>query len=80
MAVRVLIAGDVKGKFKELNDKVKQVVSKSGAFHLLLCVGHFFDSQGTSQQLHPGSRAKTSTQGDLKETFVWLSPSFITDR
>ncbi len=40
-AVRVLIAGDARGRFEELNRKVKQVVAKSGSFDLLLCVGSF---------------------------------------
>ena len=40
--VKILVAGDVKGKFKEVFDRVRTVNKKSGPFHLLLCVGDFF--------------------------------------
>ena len=55
MAVRILIAGDCNGVggFRDLNDRVAQVVAKSGAFDLLLCVGNFFGggADGAEQDL-----------------------------
>lgn len=50
-SVRVLVAGDVGGKFETLNDRVKQVVAKSGNFHMLLCVGPFLESESSHESL-----------------------------
>uniref|UniRef100_A0A1B6J3M2 Cwf19-like C-terminal domain-containing protein n=1 Tax=Homalodisca liturata TaxID=320908 RepID=A0A1B6J3M2_9HEMI len=40
--IKVLICGDVNGKFKTLYSRVEKVNKKSGPFDLLLCAGNFF--------------------------------------
>jgi len=40
--IKILVAGDVKGRFKELLDRVGTVNRKNGPFQMLLCVGNFF--------------------------------------
>ncbi|CAH1785742.1 unnamed protein product [Owenia fusiformis] len=40
--LRVLVAGDVQGKFGTLYKRVDSIQKKTGAFDLLLCVGDFF--------------------------------------
>ncbi|QDZ24133.1 Cwfj-like protein [Chloropicon primus] len=67
--VRVLLAGDVKGRYGELNGRVKKVVAKSGAFDLLLCVGDFFGGKvdkGTEENEALSSEAGTELEKWLK--------------
>lgn len=47
-AVKVLIAGDVKGNIDVLFNRASAVNTSNGPFHLLLCVGPFFNPSGTS--------------------------------
>ncbi|ODN06030.1 CWF19-like protein 1 [Orchesella cincta] len=41
-SLKILVAGDVDGKFKELFDRVTTVNKKNGPFSMLFCVGSFF--------------------------------------
>ncbi|XP_055380214.1 CWF19-like protein 1 homolog [Condylostylus longicornis] len=41
--IKILVCGDVKGKFKQLFHRVEIINQKSGPFEILLCVGEFFD-------------------------------------
>jgi len=40
--VKILVCGDVDGKFKTLFSRVSSINQKNGPFHFLLCVGDFF--------------------------------------
>ncbi|CAG2119938.1 unnamed protein product, partial [Medioppia subpectinata] len=41
-ALKILVCGDVSGKYRQLFARINQVMKKSGAFDLVLCVGEFF--------------------------------------
>jgi diadenosine tetraphosphate (Ap4A) HIT family hydrolase len=41
-SLKILVCGDVNGKYKQLFDRVIQVNRKSGPFEMVLCVGEFF--------------------------------------
>ncbi|CAG2065063.1 unnamed protein product, partial [Timema podura] len=45
---KILVCGDVDGKFKTLFTKVENINTKSGPFDFLLCVGDFFGSSTDS--------------------------------
>lgn len=55
---KVLICGDVEGRFKTLFTKVDAINKKSGPFDFLLCVGNFFGKNNT--ELEP-YKAQTKT-------------------
>ncbi|XP_069681635.1 CWF19-like protein 1 [Periplaneta americana] len=48
--LKVLVCGDVEGKYKQLFTRVETINQKNGPFEMLLCVGNFF---GTSDNLEP---------------------------
>ncbi|XP_045478442.1 CWF19-like protein 1 [Harmonia axyridis] len=39
---RILLCGDVEGKFNALFKKINSIIKKSGQFDMLICVGNFF--------------------------------------
>lgn len=41
-SLKVLVSGDVNGKFNSLFNRINSVQSKAGQFDMLLCVGNFF--------------------------------------
>lgn len=43
-SLKILVAGDVDGNFKQLFDRVSAVNKKAGPFSMLFCVGSFFPS------------------------------------
>lgn len=43
-SLKILVAGDVDGNFKQLYDRVATVNKKAGPFSMLFCVGSFFPS------------------------------------
>lgn len=45
-AVKVLVAGDVKGNVDALFQRVEKVNNSNGPFQILLCIGPFFDPKG----------------------------------
>ncbi|KAG7456028.1 hypothetical protein MATL_G00247330 [Megalops atlanticus] len=47
--LRVLVCGDVEGRFSVLFNRVTTIQKKSGQFDLLLCVGDFFGSSPETQ-------------------------------
>ncbi|XP_063242249.1 CWF19-like protein 1 [Bacillus rossius redtenbacheri] len=52
---KILVCGDVNGKFKTLFTKVERVNKKQGPFAFLLCVGNFFgDSADNWKPYHDG--------------------------
>lgn len=52
---KILVCGDVQGKFKALFSKVNSINDKSGPFDFLLCVGDFFgDSESAWQPYRDG--------------------------
>ena len=46
---KILVCGDVRGRFQQLFDRVIQVNRKSGPFEMVLCVGEFFDADCDQQ-------------------------------
>ncbi|KAI4469250.1 cwf19 cell cycle control protein [Holotrichia oblita] len=40
--IKILLCGDVEGKFNALFNRVENIVKKSGHFDLVLCIGNFF--------------------------------------
>ncbi|XP_053385187.1 CWF19-like protein 1 isoform X2 [Mercenaria mercenaria] len=40
--LRILVSGDVNGRFDQLFSRITSIQQKSGSFDLLLCVGNFF--------------------------------------
>lgn len=46
--LKVLIAGDVNGKFDALLQRVEKVNNSNGPFDVLLCSGTFFDPTGNA--------------------------------
>lgn len=42
--LKILVSGDVEGKFDQLFARINSIQKKSGVFDLLLCVGDFFGS------------------------------------
>ncbi|XP_065844438.1 CWF19-like protein 1 [Oscarella lobularis] len=42
--LKVLVAGDVNGRFDLLFGRVRTILKKSGQFEMLLCIGNFFGS------------------------------------
>ncbi|KAM8883142.1 CWF19-like protein 1 [Synchiropus picturatus] len=47
--VRVLVCGDVEGRFNTVFNRVQTIQKKTGQFDLLLCVGEFFGSTSESE-------------------------------
>ena len=45
------MAGDVRGQFKQLFQRVESINKKAGPFEILLCVGDFFDASGKNDEL-----------------------------
>ncbi|XP_065902892.1 CWF19-like protein 1 [Dysidea avara] len=43
--MKILVAGDVEGRFEQLFTRVANIQKKSGQFDMLLCVGTFFSSE-----------------------------------
>lgn len=46
-ALKILVSGDVEGKFSQLFSRVSAVNKKNGPFEMLLCVGNFFGEDNT---------------------------------
>ena len=69
-AVKILVAGDTKGKFKELFDRVAAVNKKNGPFELLLCVGDFFPETYSSDVVVPPAPITTYVLGPTKTSQV----------
>ncbi|XP_074661931.1 CWF19-like protein 1 [Tubulanus polymorphus] len=49
-SIKILVAGDVVGKFNSLFSRVRSVLKKNGQFDMLLCVGEFFNGAESIQQ------------------------------
>jgi len=49
--LKVLIAGDVNGKFDALFQRVEKVNNSNGPFDVLLCSGTFLDPTGNAAPL-----------------------------
>ena len=47
-SLKVLIAGDINGKFDSLFQRVEKVNSSNGPFDVLLCTGSFLDPAGSA--------------------------------
>jgi len=45
-SVKVLLAGDINGKFDALYKRVNTVNASNGPFTALLCVGSFLNAEG----------------------------------
>lgn len=46
-----LVVGDVRGRFKQLFQRVEQVNKKAGPFEILCCVGDFFGEDKQNEEL-----------------------------
>ncbi|XP_013105082.2 CWF19-like protein 1 homolog [Stomoxys calcitrans] len=42
--IKVLVCGDVRGRFKQMFQRVESINKKAGPFEILLCVGDFFST------------------------------------
>ncbi|XP_071511088.1 CWF19-like protein 1 [Diadema antillarum] len=40
--LKILVCGDVEGRFSQLFTRIRNVIKKAGPFEMLLCVGNFF--------------------------------------
>uniref|UniRef100_A0AC35UGY1 CWF19-like protein 1 homolog n=1 Tax=Rhabditophanes sp. KR3021 TaxID=114890 RepID=A0AC35UGY1_9BILA len=69
---RVLVVGNVEGKFDELIKKVNAVDKKAGPFELLFCVGEFF-----SKDDHEANKKLLSFQIKLPIQTYILGPSSL---
>ncbi|KAL9921226.1 CWF19-like protein 1 homolog [Glossina fuscipes fuscipes] len=50
--IKILVVGDVCGRFKQLFQRLESINKKSGPFEILLCVGNFFsDSDKQNEEL-----------------------------
>ncbi|XP_023178253.1 CWF19-like protein 1 homolog [Drosophila hydei] len=48
---KILVVGDVRGRFKQLFSRVEQVNKKAGPFEILCCVGDFFGAEKQNEEL-----------------------------
>ena len=48
MSLRILVCGDVEGKYVELYKKVSLIQKKQKDFDMLLCIGEFFSENPAS--------------------------------
>ncbi|EDV56492.1 CWF19-like protein 1 homolog isoform X1 [Drosophila erecta] len=48
---KILVVGDVRGRFKQLFQRVEQVNKKAGPFEILCCVGDFFGEEKQNEEL-----------------------------
>ncbi|KAL7735607.1 hypothetical protein ACLKA6_009564 [Drosophila palustris] len=48
---KILVVGDVRGRFKQLFSRVEQVNKKAGPFEILCCVGDFFGADKQNEEL-----------------------------
>ncbi|XP_068145892.1 CWF19-like protein 1 homolog [Drosophila tropicalis] len=48
---KILVVGDVRGRFKQLFQRVEQVNKKAGPFEILCCVGDFFGEEKQNDEL-----------------------------
>ncbi|BFG05225.1 CWF19-like protein 1 homolog [Drosophila madeirensis] len=48
---KILVVGDVRGRFKQLFQRVEQVNKKAGPFEILCCVGDFFGDDKQNEEL-----------------------------
>ncbi|CAG7832388.1 unnamed protein product, partial [Allacma fusca] len=81
--IKILVAGDTKGKFKELFDRVSTVNRKNGPFNLLLCVGDFFPDVYSEDLYIPPAPISTFILGPSKPSqlkyFTTLTGCEISD-
>ncbi|XP_004522648.1 CWF19-like protein 1 homolog [Ceratitis capitata] len=49
--IKILVAGDVRGRFRQLFQRVESINKKAGPFEILLCVGEFFGTVEQSDEL-----------------------------
>ncbi|KAK4885122.1 hypothetical protein RN001_001393 [Aquatica leii] len=75
---KILICGDVEGKFNTLFNRVDVVNGKAGPFDLLLCVGNFFGVNNKEFELYKAGIKKVNVPtyilGPNKEEHVSLYP------
>lgn len=45
-----MVVGDVRGRFKQLFQRVENINKKSGPFEILLCVGDFFSEDAKQNE------------------------------
>ncbi|XP_062132153.1 CWF19-like protein 1 homolog isoform X1 [Drosophila sulfurigaster albostrigata] len=50
-STKILVVGDVRGRFKQLFSRVEQVNKKAGPFEILCCVGDFFGADKQNEEL-----------------------------
>src|SRR5512143_478763 len=47
---KILVVGDVRGRFKQLFQRAESINKKSGPFEILLCVGDFFSEDSKQNE------------------------------
>ncbi|KAK0089641.1 hypothetical protein PV325_006351 [Microctonus aethiopoides] len=71
---KILICGDVEGRFKLLFSKVESIIKKSGSFDLLLCVGDFFGENNSELEVYKSGIKKiplsTFIIGPSKDAYI----------
>ncbi|XP_071515989.1 CWF19-like protein 1 [Panulirus ornatus] len=55
---KILVCGDVEGKFNQLFKRISSVNQKNGPFSMLLCVGDFFGSDNSQWQQYKNGHAR----------------------
>lgn len=56
--LKVLVSGDVEGRFDQLFARISSIQKKSGQFDILLCVGNFFGDKNDDWQKYKSGSAK----------------------
>ncbi|XP_053962313.1 CWF19-like protein 1 homolog [Anastrepha ludens] len=49
--IKILVVGDVRGRFRQLFQRVDSINKKAGPFEILLCVGEFFGAKEQNDEL-----------------------------
>lgn len=65
--LKILVAGDVDGNFKQLFDRVTSVNKKAGPFSMLFCVGSFFPSTFDEGLMIPPAPVPTYVLGPVSK-------------
>ncbi|XP_067634021.1 CWF19-like protein 1 homolog [Eurosta solidaginis] len=65
--IKILVAGDVRGNFRQLFQRVENINKKAGPFEILLCVGEFF---GTVEQNEALSAYKNGNKHVPVPTYI----------
>lgn len=72
--LKILVAGDVDGHFKQLFDRVTSVNNKAGPFSMLFCVGSFFPATFDESLVIPSPPVPTYVLGPVTKQQLTYFP------